>query len=69
MDEFSKLIELKKVAQDRLDHPPKFTKRDVKVKELYEKIINIDLTKVDGQVIQQFESEPDLTAKNKVLNS
>jgi hypothetical protein len=57
MDEFSKLVALKKVALDRLTNPPVFTKRDHSVHTLYQNILKIDENMIDDDLINQFKAE------------
>jgi hypothetical protein len=47
MDDFKKIEQLKKIAQERLENPPIFTNRHEQVDALYQQIMMIDVNKID----------------------
>ncbi|WED42027.1 poly(ADP-ribose) glycohydrolase domain-containing protein [Legionella cardiaca] len=55
LDPVSTLNKLKSIADYRLAHPPLFTKRDEEVRNLYTRILSIDINTLDDLVVDSFK--------------
>lgn len=71
IDETAKLEQMMNLAEYRLEHPPKFTKRDDQVAKLYQQISNLNANKITEQMVNDldnFELNEPLLKKISILN-